>query len=633
MRSPVLGAWIALALLTILVYLPGLPGGFAFDDYEVIVKNSALALPAWSSTALLDAAFSEPATGLFMRPLAMLTFALNRTLNGPEALAFKLTNLTIHMLNALLVLALMRRLLPLMVPSLPLAGTAWICAALWAVHPINLSAVLYVVQRMTALAATFTLATLVLYAQARTRHLAGQPPVRAWWLLATVSAVLALLTKETAASVLLYLFVIEAAVFRLRGPERLRRGYIVVAICCGLIGAGVLVTFPDALFGAYRVRSFTLSERLFTEARIVVDYLRLLVLPIPGDFTLFHDDIALSHGLFSPPATAAALGVLLLMLTSAWWPRPAFVMFGCYWYLAGHLLESSVLPLELMHEHRNYLPALGPIVALVCAAQHGLQRLDRRAMAVPMSALALLVLAAATTLRAAVWCDPDVQIEFELAHHPQSARLNYDAGRLRIARAHLPSDRVLYDSGIAALERAATLDQVPTLPYAGLLKSAALRNDAPAVAAVIERVRQMPLDWARVEVLRDVIYCQAFGVCAANAGLVGALATAVIDHSELGVTAHRTAVQWLAMYYVRMLHDPAAAIEMFRELVTAAPADGHMQLLLAQAYAVAGRRTEAVAAARAGLATLPWHAIMTARPLREQLLLLVAQRGEINAAA
>ncbi|MBX9607896.1 MAG: hypothetical protein K2Y51_16845, partial [Gammaproteobacteria bacterium] len=202
---------LALAALAVLVYLPGLPGDFAFDDYHAIVNNAALDLPRLDVDALLDAALSAQYTGPLSRPLAMLSFAANRTLFGPDALSFKLVNIAVHGLNAVLVYLVLARLLPALAPRAP-AGLPLALAALWAAHPLNLTAVLYVVQRMTSLSATFVLLTLWLYLGARQRQCAGQAPPWVAWLAVAAAGTAAVLVKETALCLPLWFLLLEAFV-------------------------------------------------------------------------------------------------------------------------------------------------------------------------------------------------------------------------------------------------------------------------------------------------------------------------------------------------------------------------------------------------------------------------------------
>ena len=116
MTRPLLAAWLAIAVLTVGVYWSGLHGDFAFDDYHVIVDNPTLDLANFAPATLLDAAFSTE-TGPLLRPFAMLSFAVDRTLGGPDAFHFKLANVVLHLLNAALLLALLCRVLPRLAPA------------------------------------------------------------------------------------------------------------------------------------------------------------------------------------------------------------------------------------------------------------------------------------------------------------------------------------------------------------------------------------------------------------------------------------------------------------------------------------------------------------------------------------
>ncbi|HET7922411.1 MAG TPA: tetratricopeptide repeat protein, partial [Gammaproteobacteria bacterium] len=190
-------------LLAFLVYLPGLYGPFVFDDYVNIVQNTALNLPHLSFHALVDAAFSINA-GPLMRPVSMVSFALNRYFFGIEPLSFKLVNLLIHLANGALMFMLLRRLLTayrqLHAPTLLRERLEWLAlliGALWLVHPLNLTAVLYVVQRETSLSALFMLAGLNLYVWARQRQLDGRGTHWTWFPGTALLGALAVLSKES----------------------------------------------------------------------------------------------------------------------------------------------------------------------------------------------------------------------------------------------------------------------------------------------------------------------------------------------------------------------------------------------------------------------------------------------------
>jgi hypothetical protein len=158
------------------VYFPGLGGGFVFDDYPNIVDNTALHVSSLRWQDWMAAMFSSPASAL-QRPLAMLSFAVNCYFTGLDPWPMKLTGLIVHVLNTALVLVLARRLLATTAPpeasSRQREFAAYFIAAAWGLHPINLMAVLYVVQRMESLCHVFVFAGLWLYVSGRQDQLAG----------------------------------------------------------------------------------------------------------------------------------------------------------------------------------------------------------------------------------------------------------------------------------------------------------------------------------------------------------------------------------------------------------------------------------------------------------------------------
>jgi hypothetical protein len=181
------------------VYRPGLNGGFALDDYTNVVDNPALAIPDLEWQSLSHAMFSFQA-GPTMRPVSMLSFALNRYFaGGNDAMVYKTTNLVIHLANGLLVFVLLLRLLRVyrqrFAPQLPKERLDWlalVCGSLWILHPLNAMPVLYVVQRETALSATFILLGLNAYVWARQRHIDGRSGA---WLLWTAVPLLTVVAE------------------------------------------------------------------------------------------------------------------------------------------------------------------------------------------------------------------------------------------------------------------------------------------------------------------------------------------------------------------------------------------------------------------------------------------------------
>lgn len=427
---------LALLLAVALAYWPGLSGDFVFDDHPNIVGNPALRIFDGSLASLLEASGAGLSTSLG-RPLSMATFAANLHFWGDAPFSFKLANLLIHLANGLLVYALVRQLwLGLRGSNGQPGAVAFWVTAVWLFHPINLTPVLFVVQRMTSLSAFFTLAALVLY-------LHGRLTDGRWrWMAMAAGLVICwpagILAKETALLLPLYILLCEWLVLDSFGRLAPRARRIVLALLASAFIAGVVVLAANWTFveNTYRVRDFTIAQRLMTEARVLWFYVEQILLPWPELFGLHHDDFQVSRSMTVPPSTAWAIAGWIAMLVAGLWQRRRrpWLSLGIFWFLAGHSLESSLLGLELVYEHRNYLPSLGILVGFaalclpVSAASGG--RLPRYAFAYSFAAFCAL----ATALRAHQWGDEYLRTQIESNDHPQSARTHVEAGRAILAR-------------------------------------------------------------------------------------------------------------------------------------------------------------------------------------------------------
>jgi len=463
-------------VLTVGCYWPGLDGGFAFDDHPNIVENDHLRLQppgpaAWWSVAVAAYPGTTP------RSIAMLSFALNLQLSGLDPFAFRLVNLAIHLLSGL-GLGILGFLL-LSAPAVAIADRrtrvtlAAVAALAWLVHPFNLTSVLYIVQRMNGLAALFMIWGAVCYARGRLNQLESRP---GWtWILGGLLGLggLAVLSKENGILLPVYLLVVEFVFFRFQaGVSRDRRGLIgLFALTLGLpllILSGWLVFSADYLVNSYRGRDFTLTERLLTQPRMLLWYLRMLAVPVTSEMGLYLDDVVVSKSLLEPTTTLPSLlGLATLAIASLLsirrWPLLAF---AGLWFLGGHSLESSILPLEIGFEHRNYLPGYGVILALT----HSLLRPDWAPRTLRLRQLAvagwIVLLAFNLVQRSHEWGDELRHALIELEHHPQSVRNNIEAGSLFavLARRDTPQRTEFADRAIRYFSRAAELR--PDLPSA-----------------------------------------------------------------------------------------------------------------------------------------------------------------------
>ncbi|MCP5187969.1 MAG: hypothetical protein H6991_09385 [Pseudomonadales bacterium] len=430
---PLLGLFLCLGLL---VYLPGLHGPLLLDDKPALTENELVridgrVLDEWRSASL------SSNSGPLRRPLAMLSFAGNHALTGDFSSPWtKATNLAIHFaIGGLLYWVFLGVLggLGVMPDNNTRRLVALTATTIWLLHPLNVSTVLYAVQRMAQLAALFTVAGLLVFIRYRQRWAeagagVGEVLAASLWLLLLTG--LAALAKENGALLPLLLVVLEVVVFRGVWAGRANPGLRLAGwllLVAPIVLVVVLCVFsPALLLQGYASRDFTLEERLFTQARLLWRYLGWICMPNINDMGFHHDDIPLSTGLIAPTTTVLALiswSVLLIaaLLQRQRWP---LLLLAVLFFLVGHSLESTVIPLEMVYEHRNYLPGTMVCLALAYLVVVPATRSHRVNVVYPLAGV-LSVLCLLLFVRVQTWSD-EVQLgRVNLANHPESARANH----------------------------------------------------------------------------------------------------------------------------------------------------------------------------------------------------------------
>jgi len=428
----------ALLLAVFGAYSLGLGGPLLFDDHVALTANPLVQIDGAVFDEWRRAALSS-GSGPLGRPIAMLSFALNHALAGElSPAALKLVNVLIHVAVGALIYALAIPLFARLYPGAGRGAARWLAllaAAIWLLHPLHVSTVLYAVQRMAQLAALFAVAGLLVFVRYRQRWAlrgAGPGEVAAaglWLLLLTACAAL---SKENGAVLLPLIAVVEVCFFggvwAGREVPLLRRGAAAaVALYLGVLLLCMIVP-PDFLAGRFGSREFTLHERVLTQARVLWHYLAWLALPDISAMGFQHDDIPLSTGPLSPPATLAAIAGWALALGAAILlrRRVPLLLFALLFYLVGHSLESTVWPLEMVYEHRNYLPVIGYCLLFASLLAAPLWRADSAGLparalvvAVPVLLLALLL------VRVDTWSDTLRLAGVNVGNHPESSRSHY----------------------------------------------------------------------------------------------------------------------------------------------------------------------------------------------------------------
>ncbi|KAA3621868.1 MAG: hypothetical protein DWQ08_13510 [Proteobacteria bacterium] len=514
---------VSAAILCVALYYPGLNGAFMFDDSHTVEKNPWIQVDDLGFEALRNAAESFSSGG---RELAMLSFALNHYLFGHDAFAYKAVNLGIHVATGLLLylltLLLVSRLVA--VPDLRenpvLRWSPELVAGIWMVSPINLTSVLYISQRMTSLSALFVIAGLYLYASARARYLDSGG--RSWLAYPAIVACLlaAWHSKENGLLLVPLLFLVEFVVFGFRNRAGKVNWHVLSIVAALLLGSALFVAVYlnfniTGFLDGYDYRSFSLEERLLTQARLLVFYFGLVLFPLAGRFGLWHDDIEISSTLLSPPDTLTSIVLLLLLCSLAVAVRRRYPLctLGILWYFIGHSMESSVLPLEMVHEHRNYLPAYGVLLALVGFLGY----LGRPRW--PWKALLLGSLAIVSSwnlyVRAVAWSGEYRHALHEFTNHPLSSRATFEMAAVSLKLAYRGVDDA-EKVGFNLLEHARELGDETILPEAAMILASGILGrevDPEWVNRAAARLRDTGATSSDVLALRGLRECIEGGEC------------------------------------------------------------------------------------------------------------------------
>lgn len=630
----------ALALLfTIVIYWPGLSGSWLFDDYPNIVNNHGVQPDQVDFRTLVHAALSSPASD-FKRPLASLSFVANFVASGLNPWAWKVTNLVIHLLNGILVFALARSLVALVPPfsdgrpSQRANVIAACIAGAWLILPINLTAVLYIVQREESLANLFVLLGLIGYIAGRASMLSSTTQAGESWrgflcccLSITVPVIIGLLAKETAVMLPLYALCAEWALFaRATGAGQrpdsgeAKRGFdwrigaLFTLTLLLPIAVGLAWLLPGLLNSdAWATREFTLGTRLLTETRVVASYLVWTMFPTPQALSFYHDQYRVSSGLLTPWTTLASMLALLALIVLAIRSRRRFplVALGILWFLGSQLLTGTIIPLELVYEHRNYFASFGVMLAIVplllAPASQSLSDSDRSAspatalpLAVPRHILLgglVLCWSALTLATAYAWGEPLRQARDFASRAPDSPRAMYELGRTYILLSHYDPSSPYTKLAYNALEKASAMPESSILPQQALIFMSA-RMHIPAedrwwdsMIAKLKARKSTVQDESSLEILSS---CQTTGECDLPKQRILDAFLAALSHPNPSARL----LNMYGMYAWEVLDDHTLGLRMLQEAIATNPKEPAYRITLVRMLTDLDRLSDARLALR-----------------------------------
>jgi hypothetical protein len=377
---------IAIALIVgvaLLAYSNTFHAPFQFDDVVNIIQNPNIQIKVFSwdlIERLIKNTYKES-----IRVFSYFTLALNYYFGGFDVFGYHLVNLIIHIASGIFLYWFL--LLTFNLPSLKEKygsisyRVALLTGLIFITHPIQTQSVTYIVQRMASMAGMFYLLSMVLYIKGR--QTAARPRYF-YFGGAVLTYLLGVFSKENVAILPLFVALYEFYFlqnFDLSPKGRKTLSGLVAALL--ILGAVGFVLwgqrYMNVIEEGYKFRAFTMWERVLTQFRVVLYYLTLLIYPNPSRLNLDYD-FPISKTILVPPTTLISMVIVAGLIGYSIWAakkRPV-ISFCILWYFGNLVIESSIFPLEMVYEHRLYLPAVGPFILFSLLAVRGIEKLKNR---------------------------------------------------------------------------------------------------------------------------------------------------------------------------------------------------------------------------------------------------------------
>ncbi len=357
------------------VYRGALRGAFLFDDLATVVNNPSIVhlwplVGSGSSGGPLNPSENHPASA---RPVVNLSLAINYHFGQFDPVGYHAFNIGVHALSALMLWAIVWRTLLLGYFGGRFESTAgflsFSAALLWALHPLNTESVAYVTQRTESMMGFFYLATL--YASLRYCGAASRLSRSGWLILATVAGMLGMLSKEMMASAIGMVLLYERTFVRDSFRAALRQSWPLYM--------GLALEFVPAIAINYHgprtpLAGFHLGVPAYvwwlTQTEVALKYLKLAFWPRP---LVIHYEVPFLRTISDALPWLLPVGLLILVTLVLVWRRTS-LGFVLAWFFAV-LSPTLLIPLlgETMAERRMYVPLMAMVPWVVVAAYVTLQ--------------------------------------------------------------------------------------------------------------------------------------------------------------------------------------------------------------------------------------------------------------------
>lgn len=414
--------------LILYVYWPGLHGPFILDDLPTI---DVAKIQSLSLKQLIEVSFANE-TGPLGRPLSIASFALSDYFLGSSPFAFKSVNLILHLMIFFLVLTF-SYLVVLFTPAKRFALIiSLLTATIWVSHPLLLSTVLYAVQRMTQLSAFFVLLGVNSYLYGRLRLILSKPYPYAYianaWL---ICFPLAVLSKETGILFPWYILCLEYFILKFRAPKHallIKKLNYTVSTALLFTALVYYKVNLDKFLALFADKGITVFDRLLTQVKALVFYLQQIILPNITKLSLYHDDFQVSTKITLEVAMCALLLASLVFCIYVFRRKQPIIAFGLAWFFISQAIESTIIPLEMVFEHRVYIGICGILLIPSYYFIYYFYKLKtsiRYLTGILVSFIILLNMQITFTL-SKIWSSNEKFLEMTAFYHPNSPRTHIE---------------------------------------------------------------------------------------------------------------------------------------------------------------------------------------------------------------
>lgn len=413
---------VLLVTMTVLAYQPAWNAGYIWDDDKYVTENHLLTAP----DGLQRIWFSKDSPSQYF-PLVYTTFRLEHAIWGLNSSGYHWVNILLHAANALLAWRVLRGL------SVP---GAWLAAALFALHPVNVESVAWITERKNVLMGLFFLLSVLAWLRfiAESRGARGR-----YYALALILYALSLFSKTTACTMPAALVLI----LWLEGiPITTRRVAHVVPFAVLGLGMGLLTIWWERNIQGTEGDMFAMpiTERLLVASRAIWFYASKLIWPGELAFSYPRWDISASDpsDYIWPVVTLAAAGAIF-------YARRFFgrgVEVAAVYYVA---MLSPMLGLIMLYtfrytfvaDHYQYLATIGPFALAAALLARAARRFASGTTLVANTSIAvalLLPLGSRTWQQCAIYKDEETLWRATIGVNPRSWMAYNNLGIIQLRR-------------------------------------------------------------------------------------------------------------------------------------------------------------------------------------------------------